>query len=148
MRHRVAKKKLSRDTGHRKALLRNLSRALILEGRIETTLPKAKFVKPYVEKLVTKAKKGSDFNNLNLVNSKLRSKSALRKLFNDIAPSYAKRAGGYTRITKLGFRDGDNAPLARLEWVAEPKKSTKPAKTAKSAKSEQPAKEKESKEND
>ncbi len=117
MRHRVAKKKLNRDTDHRKALIRNLSRSLILEGKIETTLAKAKYVQPYVEKLVTKAKKGSDFNNLNNLNAKLRSNKALDVLVKELAPKYTSRSGGYTRIVKLGFRDGDKAPMARIEWV-------------------------------
>lgn len=117
MRHRVNTKKMNRDTDHRKALLRNLSASLIIHGKVETTLAKAKFVKPYVEKLVTKARAGNSFDTLNKVNSKLRSNEALRKLFSDVAPSFEKRPGGYTRIVKLGYRDGDNAPMARIEFV-------------------------------
>ena len=116
MRHRVYGRTLGRDKDHRRALLRNLSRALILEGSIKTTLAKAKFVRPYVEKLVTKAKK-SNPHSLRLVRSKLPDEKAIRVLFEEIAPKFLSRAGGYTRIVKLGFRQGDNAPLARIEWV-------------------------------
>lgn len=118
MRHRVSKKKLNRTTDHRRALLKNLSVSLILEGHVQTTLAKAKFFKPYVEKLVTKAKNAQDMHNITLVNSKLGSEIATRKLFSDIATSYADRKGGYTKITKLGFRSGDKAPMAKIEWVS------------------------------
>lgn len=118
MRHRVGKKKLSRTTSHRQALLRNLSRSLILNGSIETTVAKAKFVKPYVEKLVTKAKNSTDFITINRVRAKLNSEEATKTLFSDIAPDYKNREGGYTRIVKLGFRAGDRAPMVRLEWVS------------------------------
>lgn len=118
MRHRVKRKKLSRTKDHRKALIRNLSRSLILEGKVETTLAKAKFVKPYVEKLVTKAKKDSGIKNINNVNSKLNSTDATRVLFKDLVAQFKDRNGGYTRITKLGFRDGDKAPMAKIEWVS------------------------------
>ena len=113
---------------HRTALKRNLSRELILHGKVETTLSKAKYVQPYVEKLVTKAKRGNDFNNVNRVNSKLRSKEALRVLFDDVAKTFSKREGGYTRIVKLGFRSGDKAPMARIEWVEVPGKKSKKKK--------------------
>ncbi|HXK52425.1 50S ribosomal protein L17 [Candidatus Nomurabacteria bacterium] len=128
MRHRVNTKKMNRDTDHRKALLRNLSASLILHGKVETTLAKAKFVKPYVEKLVTKARTGNSFDALNKVNAKLRSNEALKKLFSDVAPSFEKRPGGYTRIVKLGYRDGDNAPMARLEFVKTKETKTKDSK--------------------
>lgn len=137
MRHRVAKKKLSRTKDHRKALLRNLSRSLILNDGIETTLAKAKFVKPYVEKLVTKAKKNSDAYNVNLVGARLNSKEATKVLFSDLVTKYADRAGGYTRIVKLGFRAGDKAPMARLEWVEDVKaESEKETKSPRSKKAE------------
>lgn len=132
MRHRVSKKKLSRTKDHRKALLRNLSRSLILDGKVETTLAKAKFVKPYVEKLVTKAKKDKSIRNINLVNSKLDSTDASRKLFDEIVSKTSGRPGGYTRIIKLGFRAGDKAPMARLEWVeVESNSNEKKASTSK-----------------
>ncbi len=118
MRHRVSKKKLNKTTDHRRALLKNLSVSLILEGHVQTTLAKAKFFQPYVEKLVTKAKAPQDLHNITLVNSRLGSEVATRKLFSDIATNYADRKGGYTKITKLGFRSGDKAPLAKVEWVS------------------------------
>lgn len=129
MRHRVVTKKMNRDTDHRKALLRNLSRSLILDGGVETTLAKARFFRPYVEKLVTRAKRGNSFANISVVNSKLRSKEAVRVLFDKLAKDYAKRDGGYTRIVKLGFRDGDKAKMARIEWVL-PKTESKAAKNS------------------
>ncbi len=119
MRHRVGKKKLNRTTSHRVALLKNLADALIEHGKVETTLAKAKFFKPYVEKLVTKAKKDSTFTTVQRVNAKLATKDASRKLFEEIAPKYKERNGGYTRIKKLGFRAGDNAPMAVIEWVSD-----------------------------
>lgn len=117
MKHRVRKKQMNTDTDHRKAILRNLSAQLIIHGSITTTEAKAKYFKPYVERLVTKAKNGPSFSNLNLVNSRLRSKEALRVLFEDIAPRFKNRNGGYTRIVKLGYRAGDRAPMAKIEWV-------------------------------
>jgi large subunit ribosomal protein L17 len=141
MRHRVTTKRMNMDMSHRTSLLKNLSKSLILNGSIETTLAKAKFVKPYVEKLVTKAKRGSDIVNLNRVNAKLGSKKALRMLFEDIAVGFLDRQGGYTKITKLGFRKGDRAEMARIEWsdrkpvketeATEPKKKTKVTKESK-----------------
>lgn len=119
MRHRVGKKKLNRTTSHRVALLKNLSDSLIVHGKVETTLAKAKFFKPYVEKLVTKAKKDSTFTTVQRVNAKLATKDASRKLFEEIAPKFKERNGGYTRIKKLGFRAGDNAPMALIEWVTD-----------------------------
>ncbi len=117
MRHRVSTKTLNRTTGHRRALLKNLSISLILEGHVETTLAKAKFFKPYVEKLVTKAKVSDDHYNIMFVESRLGSEVATRKLFTDIVGNYSDRNGGYTRITKLGFRAGDRSPMAKIEWV-------------------------------
>ena len=125
MRHRVQKKKLNRDMDHRKSLQRNLSRSLILNGSVETTLAKAKFVQPYIEKLVTKAKRGNDFTNLNRVHARLRSTEALRILFSDVSKTFTTRKGGYTRIVKLGYRKGDHAPMARLEWVEVPGRKKK-----------------------
>jgi large subunit ribosomal protein L17 len=117
MRHRVVGKRLGRNCAHRKALLRNLSDALIMHGSIETTLAKAKYLRPYVERLVTKAKSDSSFSSVRQVNRKLVTKAASKKLFSEIAPRFVKRSGGYTRVVKLGNRVGDNAPMARLEFV-------------------------------
>ena len=116
MRHRVQKKKLNVDMDHRKALQRNLARSLILHGSIETTLAKAKFIRPFIEKLITKARTGVTHNAVSKIGPKLVSKEALRHLF-DIASKYQGRTGGYTRIVKLGFRAGDKAPMARIEFV-------------------------------
>jgi large subunit ribosomal protein L17 len=118
MRHRVVGKKLSRDKDHRKALMKNLASSLLLNGKIETTLVKAKFIRPFVEKLITKAKDNS-FNSLRLLRSRLGNEDALRKLFSEIAPSYKERNGGYTRIQRTGkIRKGDNSELAIIELVS------------------------------
>lgn len=125
MRHRVQKKKLNVDMDHRKSLQRNLARSLILNGSIETTLAKAKFIRPFVEKLLTKARVGVNHDTVGKIGAKLVSKEALRHLFT-LAEGYRGRAGGYTRIVKLGFRAGDKAPMARIEFVETAKnKSTK-----------------------
>ena len=129
MRHRIAKKTLNRTSAHRSALIRNLSEALINHGSIETTVDKAKFVKPYIEKLVTEAKKsdGSDkievFNTIKYLRTKLYTKSTIKKLLEEIAPVFKNRNGGYTRITKTGNRDGDNATKARIEFVETKRKT-------------------------
>ncbi|MBT6401621.1 50S ribosomal protein L17 [candidate division WWE3 bacterium] len=127
MRHNVSGKKLSRDMAHRKALLRNLSTSLVEYGSVETTLTKAKYVRPFVEKLVTKAKKGDQIA-IRAVRKGLTREDMIRKLIEEIAPQFATRPGGYTRIKKLGRRAGDNAPMARIEWVLEKKRSAKRTK--------------------
>lgn len=125
MRHAVFGKKLGRDTSGRKALLRNLASELLTKGAITTTLAKAKFARGYIEKLVTSAK----INRLSQDRS-LESQlthQAFIKLHNEIGPGFKSRAGGYTRIIKLGIRKGDAAPLARLElleWEKAPIKTT------------------------
>jgi large subunit ribosomal protein L17 len=117
MRHRVIGKKLNRDKDHRQALMKNLASSLLLHGKIETTLVKAKFIRPFVEKLITKAKDNS-YNSLRLLRSRLGNEEALNKLFSDIAPSYKERNGGYTRIQRTGkIRKGDNSELATIELV-------------------------------
>jgi len=117
MRHRVVGKKLNRDKDHREALLKNLASSLLLSGKIETTVTKAKFVRPFVEKLITKAK-DSSFNSLKLIRSRLGNEAALRKLVSEVAPSFNDRNGGYTRIQKTGkIRKGDNSELATIELV-------------------------------
>lgn len=130
MRHNVSGKKLSRDMDHRKALLRNLSTSLVEHGSVETTLAKAKYVRPFVEKLVTKARKG-DVNAVRAVKKGLTRDDMVRKLVKDIAPQFSSRPGGYTRIRKLGRRDGDNAPMARIEWVLKKETKKKPEKVEK-----------------
>lgn len=116
MRHRHGYRKLSRTSSHRKALLKNLAIALITNGRIETTLPKAKELRSYAEKLITKAKK-DDLNAHRAVFASLQSKSITNKLVTEIAPNYAERKGGYTRIIKTRMRRGDAAEMAFIELV-------------------------------
>lgn len=120
--------KLSRTRDQRKALLRSLTRSFILDGGITTTKPKAKAVRPFVERLVTKAKTDT-VPARRLLRARLNSLEATTKLVEDIGPRYRERPGGYTRIVPAGFRRGDNAELARLEWVeAETKPTTKEKK--------------------
>jgi large subunit ribosomal protein L17 len=138
MLHRVKEKKLGRDADHRKALIRNLSTSLVEHKSVNTTLAKAKYVKPFVEKLITKAKKGPDFNTVKYARTKLTTESAVRALFSEVAPLFEKRNGGYTRIVKLPERDGDKAPMAKIEFVVEKPKAptTKKAVSKKTAKVE------------
>jgi large subunit ribosomal protein L17 len=116
MRHRHGYRKLGRTSSHRKALLKNLSIALIKSGKIETTLPKAKELRSYFEKLITKARVG-DSNAHRVIFSYLQDKESTKKLINEIAPEYKDRNGGYTRITKTRTRRGDAAPMAFIELV-------------------------------
>ncbi len=116
MRHRHGYRKLGRTSSHRKALLKNLSIALIASGKIETTLPKAKELRSYFEKLVTKARVG-DANAHRAVFAALQDKESTKKLVNEIAPRYAERKGGYTRIIKTRIRRGDAAEMAFIELV-------------------------------
>lgn len=115
MRHLVAGKKLGRDTNSRKALLNNLANAIFLHGKVNTTLAKAKFAKSHIEKLITSAKK-SKLGAKRVIASQL-SKATFNKLINEIVPSFEGRNGGYTRIVKLSPRNGDNAPMARIELL-------------------------------
>lgn len=129
MRHRIKGKRLSRDTDHRKALRMNLSLALFEHERIKTTLAKAKFVRGHAEKLITVAKRGLEqaenedneqraVHARRIVASRLNNnREIVQKIFDDLAPHYAERPGGYTRILKLGPRKGDNAEMAILELV-------------------------------
>lgn len=123
MRHRVGGKQLNRDKDHREALLKNLASSLILSGKIETSVVKAKFLRPFVEKLVTKAKKDS-FTSLQLLRTKIGNEDAIRKLFKEIAPAMKDRNGGYTRIKKLGkIRKGDSSEVAIIEFVSNEKEA-------------------------
>lgn len=132
MRHRVVGKKLNRDTDHRQSLLKNLASSLILNGKIETSVTKAKFVKPFVEKLITKAKDGS-FNSLRILRSRLGNEEALRKLISQVAVDFKDRNGGYTRIKRLGLiRKGDNSEMAIIELVKD-EKPTKEKKVSKTS---------------
>ena len=118
MRHRRAGKKLGRDASHRKALYSNLAGALIEHGRITTTEAKAKAVKPFAEQMITLGKRG-DLHARRLALAELRSQDVVHQLFADVAPRFAKRPGGYTRIVKLGPRKGDAAPMALVELIGE-----------------------------
>ena len=116
MRHGISGRKLNRTSSHRKALFMNLSQALIKHEQITTTLPKAKDLRPIVEKLVTLGKKGGLALRRQAI-SELRDLDMVKKLFDTLATRYKDRQGGYTRIIKAGFRYGDNAPMAVIEFV-------------------------------
>ena len=116
MRHGISQRKLSRKSGHRTALFRNMAAALIKHEQIMTTLPKAKELRPYVEKLVTLAKKGG-LSNRRLAAARLLDAAQEKKLFDTLADRYADRDGGYTRIIKAGFRASDSAQMAIIEFV-------------------------------
>ena len=116
MRHRIAGYQLNVKTDHRRAMLRNLAAGLFEHGQIETTLPKARAVQPFVEKLITKAKKGGLHNHRQIL-SYLGDEEITAMLMDQVGPRYADRPGGYTRILKLGPRQGDKAPMAKLELV-------------------------------
>ena len=116
MRHGISQRKLSRKSGHRKALFRNMSAALIKHEQILTTVPKAKELRPYVEKLITLAKRGG-LSNRRLAHARMRDDTQLKKLFDVLADRYADREGGYTRIIKAGYRGNDAAPMAIIELV-------------------------------
>ena len=116
MRHKHGGRKLQRATGHRTALLRNLASALIKHEQIQTTLPKARELRPYVEKLITLAKRGG-LSNRRLAHARLLDAKQEAKLFEVLAERYAGRDGGYTRIIKAGFRGSDAAPMGIIELV-------------------------------
>ena len=116
MRHRSGLRKLNRTSSHRLAMFRNMSVSLIQHEVIKTTLPKSKELRRVVEPLITLAKNPTVANR-RLAFARLRDADAVKKLFDEIAPRYATRAGGYTRILKCGFRVGDNAPMALVELV-------------------------------
>ncbi len=116
MRHGISQRKLSRKSGHRKALFRNMAAALIKHEQIVTTLPKAKELRPYVEKLITLGKRGG-LSNRRLAQARLLDETQLKKLFSVLADRYSDREGGYTRIVKAGYRGSDAAQLAVIELV-------------------------------
>jgi large subunit ribosomal protein L17 len=116
MRHRVGGRKLQRTSSHRAALFRNMAAALIKHEQITTTTAKAKELRPYVEKLITLAKKGG-LSNRRLAHSRMLDDTQLRKLFDVLAARYEGRAGGYTRIVKAGLRASDASPMAIIELV-------------------------------
>lgn len=116
MRHRLAHRKLNRTASHRKAMFANMAASLITHEQIVTTLPKAKEMKPIMDKLITLAKKG-DLSARRQAIAQVRDKDAVRKLFDVMGERYKDRNGGYTRVLKAGFRHGDNAPRAVIELV-------------------------------
>ena len=133
MRHRFANKKLNRTSEHRKALLKNMLNSLIKYEQIITTLPKAKELKPQIDKVITIGKK-NDLNNKKKLFSKLQNKNSVTKVFNELSKRYNTRKGGYSRVLKAGFRTGDDAPMAVIELVdrnPEARKIDKPKKVDK-----------------
>lgn len=116
MRHGMSGRKLNRTSSHRKAMFSNMANALFKHEQITTTLPKAKDLRPYAERLITLAKRG-DLHSRRLAMAKLRDKAVVSKLFSAIAERYADRSGGYTRVLKAGYRYGDSAPMAVIELV-------------------------------
>jgi large subunit ribosomal protein L17 len=144
MRHRNAHRKLGRVTEHRTALLRNQAEALLAHERIETTVPKAKELRPFVERLITIAKrgvkaadpKGASLSARRLVARDVLNETVVNKLFDDLAPRFMERPGGYTRLLKLGHRRGDAAEVAQVELIGsefDPKKAAEEKKAAEAA---------------
>ncbi len=122
MKHRHGLRKLNRTSSHRIAMFRNMANSLILHERIKTTLPKAKELRKVLEPLITLSKSPS-VSNKRLAFARLRDRKMVVKLFDELGPRYAKRPGGYCRIYKNGFRDGDSAPMALMELVDRPEVS-------------------------
>jgi large subunit ribosomal protein L17 len=121
MRHRHGLRKLNRTSAHRNAMLRNMCNSLLLHEQIKTTLPKAKELRRVVEPLITLGKKPS-LANRRLAFDRLRDRDMVVKIFDELGPRYANRNGGYLRILKFGFRQGDNAPMAIVELMDRPEK--------------------------
>jgi large subunit ribosomal protein L17 len=116
MRHLKVGRKLSRRKEHRTAMLANLASSLVKNGNVRTTDAKAKEIRPFIEKMVTFAKRG-DIHARRIVLSRLKDPVAVKKLFEEYGPKFSTRLGGYTRILKLGFRHGDNSPLSLIQFV-------------------------------
>ena len=116
MRHKISYRKLNKTSEHRKALFKNMLNSLIKYEQIVTTLPKAKELKPKIDKVITLGKK-SDLNNKKNLFSKLQDKTSVKKVFETFSKRYANRKGGYSRVLKAGFRTGDDAPMAVIELV-------------------------------
>lgn len=135
MRHRSSKSKLKRTAAHRRSLLANLACSLIEHGRIKTTLGKAKALRPVAEKMVTLGKSG-DLHARRQAIAFLRQKDVVQKLFSEVAPAAANRSGGYCRITKLGVRMTDAAPMAYIEFCDAPVKKEEPTPVAAEATAE------------
>lgn len=126
MRHRKSGRKLNRNSSHRKAMFRNMSASLFEHEVIKTTVAKAKELRTVAEPLITLAKQDS-VHNRRIAFSRLRDKAAVGKLFSELGPRYQERPGGYVRILKCGYRDGDNAPMAYVELVERPVESAEEA---------------------
>ena len=120
MRHKLAGRKFSRTSAHRKAMFKNMSVSLIENELIRTTLPKAKDLRSVIEPIITHAKNHDVVAGRRLAFSRLRDRKAVQKLFTELAPRYRERAGGYVRILKCGYRPGDQAPMAYVELVDRP----------------------------
>ena len=116
MRHKIKGKKLSRNSAHRRAMIANMSVALVMNEQIKTTTVKAKMIRPHIEKLVTKARKGTLAIRRDII-SRIKDKVAAEKLMTVLANRYRSRPGGYTRVVKSGFRYGDRAPVAYIEFI-------------------------------
>ncbi|NKB75560.1 MAG: 50S ribosomal protein L17 [Gammaproteobacteria bacterium] len=119
MRHKIAGRSLNRTSSHRKAMFSNMANSLLRHEQIKTTLPKAKELRKVAEPLITLAK-NSSVANRRIAFAKLRDREMVGKLFDDLGPHYKARPGGYLRILKCGFRDGDNAPMAYVQLVDRP----------------------------
>ena len=126
MRHRHGQRKLNRTSSHRVAMLRNMTVSLFMHEAIKTTLPKAKELRKVAEPLITLAKEPT-LAHRRLAFDRLRDRDIVTKLFNELGPRYKARPGGYTRILKFGFRQGDNAPMALIELVDRPEPVEAPA---------------------
>jgi len=116
MRHKIKGTKLSRTSSHRKAMFANMTTSLVMNEQIKTTVAKAKALRPYVEQLITKARKGTLAARRDII-SRIRNKKAADKLMSVLAERYKERPGGYTRVIKAGFRYGDMAPVAYIELI-------------------------------
>ena len=118
MRHRAKGRQLSRTSSHKRAMMNNMATSLFVHGRVITTEAKAKELRPFAEKLITLARRG-DLHARRLVERRIKDRETLTRLFGEIGPRFAARPGGYTRILKLGHREGDGADVARIELLAE-----------------------------
>ena len=120
MRHRKSGRRLNRNSSHRRAMYRNMASSIILHETIQTTVPKAKEIRRFLEPLVTRAGKSTDVETRRYLFAKLRCVDAVNKLLDVLGPRYQKRPGGYLRIIKSGYRPGDSAPMAYVLFVKEP----------------------------
>ena len=140
MRHKIGYRKLNKNSEHRKALFKNMLNSLIKYEQIITTLPKAKELKPKIDKVITIGKK-PDLNNKKSLFTKLQNKNSVKKVFDTLSKRYANRKGGYSRVLKAGFRTGDDAPMAVIELVdrnPEAKRVDKPKKVESKNKETEP----------